>query len=589
MKRFLHLGVILPQPGQLRPDSSNSYGLDALVSNVNTYAVTLIDLSQSGTNITLTGQQALAGVVRLVGTASNNFTVTLPPTARLIDALGPTVPRDGSYAVEISIQNEDTTFNATLTAGDSATTINGTSIVVAGTRRIWLMTVGTPYDYNVVSIQNIGTFSTTAISPTGGTVTSVGQTVPVEFTVSGSPVTSAGVLAIDKANETANTVWAGPTSGSAAQPTFRALVLADLPGGVGSGSVTSVGLTAPAEFTVSGSPVTTSGTLVITKATESANTVWAGPTTGAPAQPAFRALVAADLPASLSLSQTFATIDDESATLANSRRLVAGTNVTFTDGGAGSTLTIAATAGGGGTLQSNVFTSSGTFSVPTSVSAVWLTMVGGGGSGAGSDGTHGGGGGGAGELCEMFMVPVVGGASCAVTCGAGGASTSSATGNSGTASSFNNNTFVFSVAGGTGGGGTGSGYSQGRGGGTAGGFSATYGNGVVGSMETPAHMGGGSGGSGGNSSSPYQGGGGGAGTGGVLSGGTGGTTNGSTGNGGGGGAATLWGAGGAGGNAGSVGGNAPSTSYGSGGGGAGQGSFASGTGAGGRVEVFWIA
>lgn len=60
--------------------------------------------------------------------------------------------------------------------------------------------------------------------------------------------------------------------------------------------MTSVALAAPAELVVSGSPVTTSGTLTLTKATQAANLVWAGPTIGAAAQPSFRSLVAADLP-----------------------------------------------------------------------------------------------------------------------------------------------------------------------------------------------------------------------------------------------------------------------------------------------------
>lgn len=64
----------------------------------------------------------------------------------------------------------------------------------------------------------------------------------------------------------------------------------------GAGTVTSVGLSLPAIFSVSGSPVVTSGTLTATLQTQSANTVWAGPTTGAAATPTFRALVAADLP-----------------------------------------------------------------------------------------------------------------------------------------------------------------------------------------------------------------------------------------------------------------------------------------------------
>jgi len=62
-----------------------------------------------------------------------------------------------------------------------------------------------------------------------GTVTSVGLTMPAEFSVAGSPVTGSGTLAVTKANESANTVYAGPSSGSAAAPTFRSMAPADLP------------------------------------------------------------------------------------------------------------------------------------------------------------------------------------------------------------------------------------------------------------------------------------------------------------------------------------------------------------------------
>jgi hypothetical protein len=72
---------------------------------------------------------------------------------------------------------------------------------------------------------------------------------------------------------------------------------------VGSGTVTSVSLTAPeAIFDVSGSPVTTSGGFTITFDSQNANTVFAGPTNGAAAQPTMRALVEADVP-SLSASK----------------------------------------------------------------------------------------------------------------------------------------------------------------------------------------------------------------------------------------------------------------------------------------------
>jgi hypothetical protein len=66
----------------------------------------------------------------------------------------------------------------------------------------------------------------------------------------------------------------------------------------GAGSVTSVGLATPAEFIVSGSPVTGSGTLTFTKASQSANLIYAGPSSGSAAAPTFRALVSADLPTS---------------------------------------------------------------------------------------------------------------------------------------------------------------------------------------------------------------------------------------------------------------------------------------------------
>ena len=63
-----------------------------------------------------------------------------------------------------------------------------------------------------------------------GTVTSVGLSVPTDiFSVSGSPVTSSGTLKFEKKNQNKNLVFAGPSTGNAAAPTFRALVKADLP------------------------------------------------------------------------------------------------------------------------------------------------------------------------------------------------------------------------------------------------------------------------------------------------------------------------------------------------------------------------
>jgi len=64
----------------------------------------------------------------------------------------------------------------------------------------------------------------------------------------------------------------------------------------GSGTVTSVGLSMPSIFSVSGSPVTGSGTLTASLTNQSAHLVLAGPSSGS-AAPTFRALAGADLPA----------------------------------------------------------------------------------------------------------------------------------------------------------------------------------------------------------------------------------------------------------------------------------------------------
>jgi hypothetical protein len=79
----------------------------------------------------------------------------------------------------------------------------------------------------------------------GGTVTSVGLSMPSEFSVTNSPVTSSNTLTVAKAIQPANQVYAGPTSGANAQPSFRGLVFNDLPGATAARAVLGVNQSIP--------------------------------------------------------------------------------------------------------------------------------------------------------------------------------------------------------------------------------------------------------------------------------------------------------------------------------------------------------
>ena len=89
---------------------------------------------------------------------------------------------------------------------------------------------------------------------------------------------------------TANNVLS--ISNSTGLPSFQPL------SALGGGSVTSVGLSAPSIFSVSGSPVTGSGTLSFALANQSANQFFAGYTNGSNA-PTFRPIYGIDLPATV--------------------------------------------------------------------------------------------------------------------------------------------------------------------------------------------------------------------------------------------------------------------------------------------------
>lgn len=145
-------------------------------------------------------------------------------------------------------------------------TFTGSPITTSGTIGISLAasgvsagSYGSSTQVPVITVNNKGiitSITTAAISGGSGTVTSVALTLPTPtnpaFSVTGSPITSSGTFAI-----TANGTTSEYVRGDGSLATFPAIP---------SGTVTSVGLSMPAAFSVSGSPVTSSGTLAVSGA-----------------------------------------------------------------------------------------------------------------------------------------------------------------------------------------------------------------------------------------------------------------------------------------------------------------------------------
>jgi hypothetical protein len=328
---------------------------------------------------------------------------------------------------------------------------------------------------------------------------------------------------------------------------------------------------------------------------------------------------------------SFVTVNAEPL-LPSSRRLTAGANITLTDGGAGSTITIASTGGSVSPLttkgdlygfdvanqripvgtdgqilaaassqplgvqwvtppgtKSQEFNASGTFNVPTFVSFVWVSMVGAGGGGSTTiAAATGGGGGGTGEYCFGLPVVVTPGGTVTVTIGTGGtggaaAQVAAQAGANGGDTSFG----IWTVKGGGGALNTGA---SGVGGGPLGAASKPIGNpgtaGGFGSPESPLHFGGSSGGGGGNAITAS--GGAGAPGAGQSAGAAGGVAAGSQ-AGGGGGGGSPWGNGAVGANGGVAGANATNAGTGgSGSGGHATTTLGGGNGANGYCLVTWI-
>jgi hypothetical protein len=150
-----------------------------------------------------------------------------------------------------------------------------------------------------VTVSNTGVLSwsggTTGLTPaidTTGNVTLGGTLAIASGGTNGSATPTAYGVAYG--NGTAYAFTAAGTTGQVLTATTGSAPTWAAP--ATSGTVTSVGLAMPTQFTVTNSPVTSSGTLTAAWNNQTANYVLSGPTTGAAATPTFRALVAADIP-----------------------------------------------------------------------------------------------------------------------------------------------------------------------------------------------------------------------------------------------------------------------------------------------------
>jgi hypothetical protein len=163
-------------------------------------------------------------------------------TATTVEAIGGIGAFVGLSGTQTITGNK--TFSGTVALGSSATATTQTS------------------GDNTTKVATTA-FVTAAVSAAGGgTVSSVALTAPSFLSVSGSPITSTGTIAITLASQTANHVFAAP-NGSSGTPTFRTLVAADIPslpylsttGGTVSGNLTLTG-----DLTVNGTTTTINST-----------------------------------------------------------------------------------------------------------------------------------------------------------------------------------------------------------------------------------------------------------------------------------------------------------------------------------------
>lgn len=234
--------------------------------------------------------------------------ITQITTLDALDVIGP-------LAVSLT-ENPSTTLHVAVAAG-TFYNAKGVAVTYAGASSVTLTASNTNYlyltDAGVLTHNTTGFPAATNIVPLATVV--AGASTITSITLARVPFHSAGAsldtLYVPLAGGTMTgflTLSADPTSNLHAATKHYV----DSSIAAGTGTVTSVALTAPAIFAVAGSPITTSGTFAVTLATQTANTAFLGPSSGSAAAPTFRRIVPADLPTtSLEIDSHFGTIATE--------------------------------------------------------------------------------------------------------------------------------------------------------------------------------------------------------------------------------------------------------------------------------------